>query len=147
MATPELKLDTLQKDALDAGFAAAFGGAPHQSSPGSEEPGDDSFSPRGEAVSPRLFGAGGLTDVGWCSAQRIYNPMIAGGNHTLIHRWQKSLIFDGRGAPKAHIYKKTSPGPAGHPPQRGGLWCDKSQFTFSVPHCKPQIHCFAASAL
>ena len=32
--------------------SAAFGGAPHQSSPGSEEPGDDSFSPRGEAFVP-----------------------------------------------------------------------------------------------
>jgi hypothetical protein len=43
----------------------------------------DKASPRGEKLSaPRLFGAGGLTDVGWCSAQRIYNPMIAGGNHT-----------------------------------------------------------------
>ena len=30
---------------------AAFGGAPHQSAPGSEEPGADSFSPRGEALS------------------------------------------------------------------------------------------------
>ena len=33
------------------GTAAAFGGAPHQSAPGSEEPGADSFSPRGEALS------------------------------------------------------------------------------------------------
>ena len=31
--------------------AAAFGGAPHQSGPGSEEPGTDSFSPGGEALS------------------------------------------------------------------------------------------------
>ena len=31
---------------------AAFGGAPHQSSPGSEEPRLDSFSPRGEAFVP-----------------------------------------------------------------------------------------------
>ena len=31
--------------------AAAYGGAPHQSAPGSEEPGADSFSPRGEALS------------------------------------------------------------------------------------------------
>ena len=31
--------------------AAAFGGAPHQSSLGSEEPRDDSFSPWGEALS------------------------------------------------------------------------------------------------
>ena len=39
MATPVLKLDTLQKDALDAGFAAAFGGAPTRyfSAPGRTE--------------------------------------------------------------------------------------------------------------
>ena len=41
--------------------AAAFGGAPHQSSPGSEEPGDDSFSPRGEALSViRRFPGNGI---------------------------------------------------------------------------------------
>ena len=28
MATPVLMIDTLQKNALDAGFAAAFGGEP-----------------------------------------------------------------------------------------------------------------------
>ena len=33
------------------GTAAAFGGDPHQSAPGSEEPGADSFSPRREALS------------------------------------------------------------------------------------------------
>jgi len=33
--------------------------------------------------------------LGWCSAQRIKTAMIASGNHTLIDRWQKSLIFDG----------------------------------------------------
>ena len=49
-----------QRDLVPYGFAvertkgmgrtaAAFGGAPHQSLPGSEEPGNDSFSPRGEA--------------------------------------------------------------------------------------------------
>ena len=27
---------------------------------------------------------------GWCSAQRIYNPMIAGGNHTTIPSCQKN---------------------------------------------------------
>ena len=27
---------------------------------------------------------------GWCSAQRIINPMIAGGNHTTIPSCQKS---------------------------------------------------------
>ena len=34
-----------------------------------------------------LFGLGNRAawSVGWCSAQRIRNPMIAGGNHTLIH--------------------------------------------------------------
>jgi len=72
-------------------YCAAFGGAPHQSSSGSEEPLDDSFSPRGEAFVPyrsgfvlldsveaapkaspsreklsenRLFGTDFLTDVG-----------------------------------------------------------------------------------
>ena len=47
----------------------------------------------------------------WGGAPRSESKilMIAGGNHTLIHRWQKSLIFDGRGAPKAHIYKKPLP--------------------------------------
>ena len=29
---------------------------------------------------------------GWCSAQRIQNPMIAGGNHTLIPSCQKTLF-------------------------------------------------------
>ena len=91
-----------QRDLVPYGFAvertkgmgrtaAAFGGAPHQSLPGSEEPGNDSFSPRGEALSRiqgcsfcfercrpppkasplreklsenRLFGTDFLTDVG-----------------------------------------------------------------------------------
>jgi hypothetical protein len=45
---------------------AACGGPPHQSSIGSEEPMDDSFSPlKGEKLSrPRLFGTEVLTDVG-----------------------------------------------------------------------------------
>ena len=39
MATPVLVMDTLRKDALDAGFAAAFGGAPTRyfSAPGRTE--------------------------------------------------------------------------------------------------------------
>ena len=39
MATPVLVIDTLRKDALDAGFAAAFGGAPTRyfSAPGRTE--------------------------------------------------------------------------------------------------------------
>jgi len=37
-------------------YCAAFGGAPHQSSSGSEEPLDDSFSPRGEAFVPYRSG-------------------------------------------------------------------------------------------
>ena len=39
MATPVLMIDKLQKDALDAGFAAAFGGAPARyfSAPGRTE--------------------------------------------------------------------------------------------------------------
>jgi hypothetical protein len=30
------------------------------------------------------FPQGPTWSAGWCSAQRIKNPMIAGGNHTLI---------------------------------------------------------------
>ena len=29
---------------------------------------------------------------GWCSAQRIYNPMIAGGNHTTIPSCRQSAL-------------------------------------------------------
>ena len=31
---------------------------------------------------------------GWCSAQRIKITMTAGGSHTTMYCWQKSLIFD-----------------------------------------------------
>ena len=41
---------------MEMGTAAAFGGAPHQSAIGSEEPMADSFSLEGEAVKTRLFG-------------------------------------------------------------------------------------------
>ena len=80
---------------------------PHQSSIGSEEPMDDSFSP-GRSLSPvsnalpsytprRKFPPKGFSLEGGAPRSESKINMIAGGNHTLIHRWQKSLIFDGRG--------------------------------------------------
>ena len=79
---------------MEMGTAAAFGGAPHQSAPGSEEPGADSFSPRGEALSVNerslfYWNRCGLLPKGFSlegGAPRSESIilMIAGGNHTLI---------------------------------------------------------------